>query len=58
MRFGELQKALDLNPAQLLEGSVNGRYLSGAKPFEEFATAINAELGRLNLPVPVGAPAG
>jgi protein-disulfide isomerase len=37
---------------------VNGRYLSGAKPFEEFATAINAELGRLNLPVPAGAPAG
>jgi protein-disulfide isomerase len=37
---------------------VNGRYLSGAKPFEEFATAINAELGRLNLPVPAAAPAG
>jgi hypothetical protein len=37
---------------------VNGRYLSGAKPFEEFAKAINAELGRLNLPVPAGAPAG
>jgi len=35
---------------------VNGRYLSGAKPFEEFAKAINAELGRLNLPVPAGAP--
>ena len=35
---------------------VNGRFLSGAKPFEEFATAINAELGRLNLPVPAGAP--
>ena len=37
---------------------VNGRYLSGAKPFEEFAKAINAELTRLNLPVPAGAPAG
>lgn len=37
---------------------VNGRYLSGAKPFEEFATAINAELKRLNLPIPPGAPAG
>ena len=36
---------------------VNGRYLSGAKPFEEFAKTINAELGRLNLPVPAGAPA-
>jgi protein-disulfide isomerase len=31
---------------------VNGRYLSGAKPFEEFAKLINAELGRLRLPVP------
>jgi len=37
---------------------VNGRYLSGAKPFEEFAKTINAELGRLKLPVPAGAPAG
>ena len=37
---------------------VNGRFLSGAQPFEEFATAINAELGRLNLPLPAGAPAG
>jgi protein-disulfide isomerase len=36
---------------------VNGRYLSGAKPFEEFAKAIDAELTRLNLPVPTGAPA-
>jgi len=32
---------------------VNGRYLSGAKPFDEFATAINAELTRLNIPIPV-----
>jgi protein-disulfide isomerase len=36
---------------------VNGRFLSGAKPFEEFASAINAELKRLNLPIPPGAPA-
>ncbi len=36
---------------------VNGRFLSGAKPFEEFAAAINAELKRLNLPIPPGAPA-
>jgi protein-disulfide isomerase len=35
---------------------VNGKFLSGAKPFEEFATAINAELKRLNLPIPPGAP--
>lgn len=31
---------------------VNGRFLRGAKPFEEFADAIDAELKRLNLPVP------
>jgi protein-disulfide isomerase len=31
---------------------VNGRYLSGAKPFEEFAQSINTELTRLKLPVP------
>ena len=35
---------------------VNGKFLSGAKPFEEFATAINGELKRLNLPIPPGAP--
>lgn len=35
---------------------VNGRFLSGAKPFEEFAALINAELKRLNLPIPPGAP--
>jgi protein-disulfide isomerase len=34
---------------------VNGKFLSGAKPFEEFAKAINGELTRLNLPVPEGA---
>lgn len=31
---------------------VNGRYLSGAKPFEEFATLINAELAKRNIPAP------
>lgn len=31
---------------------VNGRFLSGAKPFDEFARLINAELRRRNLPVP------
>jgi protein-disulfide isomerase len=35
---------------------VNGKFLSGAKPFDEFAAAINAELKRLNLPIPPGAP--
>ena len=36
---------------------VNGRFLSGAKPFAEFAKVINAELARLNLPVPPEAQA-
>jgi len=31
---------------------VNGRYLSGAKPFDAFAKVINAELTRLKVPVP------
>jgi protein-disulfide isomerase len=35
---------------------VNGKFLSGAKPFAEFAAVINAELKRLNLPIPAGAP--
>ncbi len=37
---------------------INGRYLSGAKPFSEFAEIINAELTRLKLPVPEAAAAG
>ena len=34
---------------------VNGKYLSGAKPFEEFAKVINVELTRLKIPIPEGA---
>jgi protein-disulfide isomerase len=37
---------------------VNGKYLSGAKPVEEFAKIINAELQRLNIPIPADAPKG
>jgi len=36
---------------------VNGRFLNGAKPFAEFAKVINAELQRLNLPIPPAATA-
>jgi len=36
---------------------VNGRFLNGAKPVQEFAKLINAELQRLNLPVPPAATA-
>lgn len=31
---------------------VNGRFMSGAKPFDEFSKAIDDELKRLNLPIP------
>ncbi len=31
---------------------INGRFLNGAKPFEEFAKVINAELKKKNLPIP------
>lgn len=34
---------------------VNGRFLSGAKPFNDFATSINAELTKLGRPIPPGA---
>jgi len=36
---------------------VNGRFLNGAKPFEDFAALIDAELTRLGLPVPSKPPA-
>jgi protein-disulfide isomerase len=31
---------------------VNGRFLNGAKPFDEFAKLIDAELTRLKIPIP------
>jgi len=34
---------------------INGHFLSGAKPFEEFAQSINAELTKQNVPVPPAA---
>ena len=34
---------------------VNGRYLSGAKPFKEFAAVIDRELARLKIPNPAAA---
>jgi len=36
---------------------INGRYLSGARPFDDFAQLINAELVRLKIPVPPAAAA-
>ncbi len=34
---------------------VNGRFLNGAKPFEEFAKLINEELEKKNVPIPAEA---
>lgn len=34
---------------------INGHFLNGAQPFEGFAKVINAELQRLNIPVPAAA---
>jgi protein-disulfide isomerase len=31
---------------------VNGRFLNGAKPYDEFAKLIDAELTRLKIPIP------
>jgi protein-disulfide isomerase len=36
---------------------INGRYLSGARPFDDFAQLINSELVRLKIPVPPPAAA-
>ena len=34
---------------------VNGRFLNGAKPYDDFARIIDAELTRLKIPIPQGA---
>ncbi len=34
---------------------INGRFLSGARPFNDFARLINAELQRRNIPLPPAA---
>jgi len=48
----DVKEAQDLGSTGTPAFFVNGRFLSGAKPFEEFAKVINAELKRLNLPIP------
>lgn len=35
---------------------INGKFLRGAKPFEEFAVIINAELKKQGIPIPPDAP--
>ncbi len=60
----ETRKAVDADKAEAqslgIVGTpgffVNGRFLSGAQPFDEFAKVINAELARLNLKAPAGTP--
>lgn len=37
---------------------INGYFVSGAQPFPLFAQKINAELERLKIPIPEGAPGG
>ena len=37
---------------------INGKFLSGAQPFDGFAKVINAELAAKGLPVPAAANAG
>jgi protein-disulfide isomerase len=59
----ELRKQVDEDKAEALSLGVtgtpgffvNGRFLGGAQPFEQFAEKINGELTRLNLKVPPGA---
>jgi protein-disulfide isomerase len=59
----ELRKKVDADRAEALllgvTGTpaffVNGRFLSGAQPFEQFVKKINGELSRLNRPIPSGA---
>jgi protein-disulfide isomerase len=59
----DLKKLIDADKAEAVSlgatGTpaffVNGRYLSGAKPFEEFAKVINEELKKKNIPVPAEA---
>jgi protein-disulfide isomerase len=57
------QKSIDADTAEArslgITGTpgffVNGRYLRGAKPFEDFARIINAELTKNNIPIPAEA---
>jgi len=59
----ELRKKVDADKAEALSLGVtgtpgffvNGRFLGGAQPFEQFVKQINGELSRLNLEIPSGA---
>ena len=58
-KTAEWKKDMDEGSSYGLTGTpaffINGRYLSGAKPFDEFAQVINGELTRLKIPVPPAA---
>ena len=59
----ELHKLMDADIAEAqslgVRGNpgffINGRFLSGAKPFQDFAKVINAELTKLNVAIPAEA---
>jgi protein-disulfide isomerase len=62
----ELRKTIDADKAEALSLGVtgtpgffvNGRFLSGAQPYEQFVKEVNRELSRLKLPIPPGASGG
>ena len=52
----DIAEAISLGASGTPAFYINGRFLSGAQPFDAFAQVINAELQRLKLPIPPGAP--
>jgi protein-disulfide isomerase len=64
MRAPEAQERVDADAAEALslgvEGTpgffINGRFLSGAQPFETFAAIIDQELAKMNIPKPTSSP--
>jgi protein-disulfide isomerase len=48
----DVEQARSLGVVSTPSTFINGRYISGAQPFETFANIINEELAKLNLPVP------
>lgn len=51
----DASEAMELGASGTPAFFVNGKFYSGALPFEQFAKAINAELTKKGLPIPPGA---
>jgi len=51
----DVKEAMTLGATGTPAFFINGRFLSGAQPFENFAALINDELEKKNLPVPAEA---